>query len=477
MLPPSAVAIVLDRADRRSLPVQLADHLRADIRGGRAEVGARLPSSRRLAGELGVARGVVERAYEQLIAEGWLVAVHGAGTFVAQSPVPAAAAPARASVPVPAPAPPQIRLRPGVPWTPPRASAAWRRAWRDVGAAPLPFAQPDPAGDLELRWALSQLLARARGMAVGPERILVTSGTTHGLALALSALRSPDAVLAMEDPGYRSAAAAAQASGWSLLDVPVDADGLRVDVLAAAAGSAETAEAAAAGSGARRVRGVYVTPSHQYPTGGLLPAARRNRLIDLARAHDLLIFEDDYDSEFRYDVAPLPALAQLAPDRVVYLGTVAKTLGAGLRLGWLVAPPELVERIAAHRVRMGDYPSIPLQRALLSLLGDGEWDRAVRAARTRYRQRDRAVDAALARFGELRGLGAGMHTTLMLDAGLAARVAREAGARGVEVATLAAYARTHTEPGGLVIGFGRVAAAELDYALGVIASCLAREQV
>ncbi|XGU18470.1 aminotransferase class I/II-fold pyridoxal phosphate-dependent enzyme [Rhodococcus sp. 3Y1] len=115
-------------------------------------------------------------------------------------------------------------------------------------------------------------------------------------------------------------------------------------------------------------------------------------MIEFARVRDVVLFEDDYDSEFRYDVAPLPALAQLAPDRVVYLGTVAKTLGAGIRLGWLVAPLDLVDRIAVHRKRIGDFPSVPLQQALLSLLRDGEWDRAVRTARRRYRERDRAVE-------------------------------------------------------------------------------------
>ncbi|MDI9915918.1 aminotransferase class I/II-fold pyridoxal phosphate-dependent enzyme [Rhodococcus sp. IEGM 1379] len=168
----------------------------------------------------------------------------------------------------------------------------------------------------------------------------------------------------------------------------------------------------------------------------------------------------------------MPALAQLAPDRVVYLGTVAKTLGSGIRLGWLVAPAELVERITAHRESIGDFPSVPLQRALLSLLRDGEWDRAVRTARRRYRERDRSVENALSRFGELRGLGAGMHTTLMLDASVAEAVASEALRQGVEVPTVEESARTHTTPGGLVIGYGRVDAADLEYALEVIRDCL-----
>lgn len=174
MFLPSAVAVVLDRTDRRALPVQVADHLRADIRSGQAAVGLRLPSSRKLAAELSVARGVVERAYEQLIAEGWLVAVHGSGTFVAEAPSPVvtpATTPAKPADKLS----PRVQLRPGVPWTPPRASAAWRRAWRDVGAKPPPFEDPDPAGDYELRSALSELLARARGMSVEPERILITS--------------------------------------------------------------------------------------------------------------------------------------------------------------------------------------------------------------------------------------------------------------------------------------------------------------
>ncbi|MET0198974.1 MAG: PLP-dependent aminotransferase family protein, partial [Rhodococcus fascians] len=248
-----------------------------------------------------------------------------------------------------------------------------------------------------------------------------------------------------------------RATGWSLLDVPVDAHGLCVDGLESAP---------------RNVRGVYVTPSHQYPTGGLLPVSRRNQLIDFARARDVLLFEDDYDSEFRYDVAPLPTIAELAPDRTVYLGTVAKTLGGGIRLGWLVAPPDVVELIAHVRTDLGDYPSTPVQHAMLSLLRDGEWDRTVRAARRVYRQRDKLVAAALAPFGELRGVGAGMHTTLLLDATIAVAVAERAAAAGVDVDTLARSTRSPSPVTGLIVGYGSVSDDELAYGLDVLVDAL-----
>lgn len=461
---PSSLIISIDRSDARTFPVQIADRIRSAIDSGKITPSTRLPSSRALSADIGVARGIVELAYDQLTAEGWLEARRGSGTYVRR--IPTADGTHRA-VPHPPEAPipasdvgRRIRLATGTPWVPSR-SAAWTRAWREVGNSRPPQDYPDPRGDPRLRAAVAQLLGRARGLHTNAESVVVTTGSIHGMSLSLAALAAPDStvrpVLAHENPGYRAATTTARRSGWSVHDVPVDSDGMVTDELGRLPGG---------------TRAVYVTPSHQYPTGGLLPVGRRRALADFARARDLMIIEDDYDSEFRYDVAPLPTVAELAPDRTIYLGTVAKTLGGGIRMGWLVAPQYIVEQIAELRVDLGDYPSTPVQQALLSLLRDGEWDRTVRAARRLYRERDKRVAAALAPFGELRGVGAGMHTTLMLEASVAAAVATTAAGVGVDIDTLAKSTRTESQVAGLIVGYGSVSEDELTYGLDVLVDAL-----
>ncbi len=457
---PSSLAVSLDRSGRRTLPVQLADHIRESISRGELIPDSRLPSSRALSKDLGVARGVAEQAYEQLLAEGWILSRRGSGTYVRRLP---SAPPPRGQARVEADRPTtgrRISLRPGTPWVPARATAAWKRAWRDVAERPPPHDYPNPLGERELRTAVAALLIRARGMHTDADSVVITTGSIHGLGLALAALSldtDSTPVLALENPGYRSAAAMAAHRGWSVFDVPVDHDGLNVERLTEAPGN---------------TRAVYVTPSHQYPTGGLLTIGRRRSLAHHARIRHLMIIEDDYDSEFRYDVAPLPTVAALAPDRIIYLGTVSKTLGAGIRLGWLVAPPHVVRTIGHMRAGIGDFPSVPLQQAMTSLLRDGEWDRTVRTARRVYRHRDRLVTEALSKFGELRGTGAGLHSALLLEAEFAEAVALDAADAGVDVRLLAASTRQPSPLSGLVIGYGSVTDVDLTFALSVLTSSL-----
>jgi GntR family transcriptional regulator/MocR family aminotransferase len=214
---------------------------------------------------------------------------------------------------------------------------------------------------------------------------------------------------------------------------------------------------------------VYVTPSHQYPLGGRLPVARRNELIRWARRTGATLIEDDYDSEFRYDVAPLPALAQLDLDRVVHLGTLSKILSPALRLGWLVASPEVVDQLAAYRAEVGDWPGWAMQAAFLAMLRDGYLDQAVRRSRRLYADRRNYTCAVLAPYGQIVGQDAGLHITLLLpgidDQALAIR-ARTA---GVAVAPLSDYRRTIPGPGGLVIGYATPSDDELRRALVVLA--------
>lgn len=453
-----ALALRVDRDAPTRLPAQLAAQIRARVRDGVLSAGARLPSTRAVASAVGVSRAVASAAYDQLVAEGWLESRTGAGTYVrhVDVPTPRRDRPAAASV---AEAPPRVDLRPGEPWTPDVASPAWRRAWREVAHAPPPGVYPDPRGISELRAEVANHVTRTRGLPCAPERVMITSGTSHGLTLLLHAWRRPGAALAVEDPGYRAAAEAATSSGWAVWDTPVDESGLDPAALASAPESVEAA---------------YVTPSHQYPMGVLMPIDRRLELLAWARRRDAIVIEDDYDSEFRYDVAPLPTLADLDPQRVAYLGTVTKTLGAGIRLGWLVAEPSVVERLAETREVMHDFPPWPIQRAMLSLLRDGEWDRIVRSARRRYAQRDRLVERALGAYGRLSGVGAGIHTTLLLDPEVAKAVADDVARCGISVRTLSESARGRADVEGLVIGYGNVTDEGLEFAIARIADSLRR---
>jgi GntR family transcriptional regulator/MocR family aminotransferase len=245
------------RGSGTPLHVQLATQVRDLVSRGVLDPGARLPSNRALAADLGVARAVVEQAYDQLLAEGWLVARRGSGTFVADvGPLPGAALTTNRRPSRTDRAP--VRLSTGTPWFDPRHQAGWRRAWRDVSAATPPQDYPDPAGLAEFREEIARYVSRTRGVVCGPEEVLVTAGTTHGMGLVLSAL--PPGAIAVEDPGYRAAVAAAAQAGWDLLDVPVDDEGLDVTALAAHPGP---------------VRAVYVTPAHQHPLGITMSATRR----------------------------------------------------------------------------------------------------------------------------------------------------------------------------------------------------------
>ena len=446
----STLPLSLDRGRGAApLGVQLGRQVRALIAANTLAVGDRLPSTRALATDLGVSRAVATQAYDQLLAEGWLEARRGAGTFVAATPHAVRRSRRR-------PAPSQqaqqlVRLDTGTPWLDPRHRDGWRRAWREVSAAVPPAGYPDPAGLPDLRHALADHLARTRGLACDAGQVALTAGTTDGLRHLLTVLGAGP--VAIEDPGYRAAVRVAESVGRAVVDVPVGPAGLDVDTV--------PADAAA----------VYTTPAHQHPLGVTMPAATRVALLEHARTHGTVVVEDDYDSEFRYDVAPLPALATLDPDRVVYLGTASKSVAPGLRLGWLVAPEPLVQAISDLRRRTHDLPSWPTQRAYLAMLRDGHVDRLIRSARKVYAVRGAATAQAL----PLDGPVAGMYVTVRLTADrtrAAVEAAREA---GFELPTLAEYARTDRRSG-IVFGFGGLSDGQFDRALAAIAGALTSAQ-
>lgn len=446
--------VTLDRTSGEPLPAQLAGQVRTLVLAGTLGNGDRLPSSRALAADLGVSRAVTEQAYDQLTAEGWLEARRGSGTYVTTThptgatsrPTPVTSRPTR---PTSRPTGVTSRLDTGTPFFDPRLESGWRRAWREVSAAPPPRGYDDPRGLAELREALAARLGRTRGLDLHPDEIIVTAGTTDGLRALLPELR-PGPV-AVEDPGYRAAAETVLTYGREVIDLPA------VERVA----GLEPAVAA------------YVTPAHQHPLGRVMPAADRLSLLEAAGRADAVVIEDDYDSEFRYDVAPVPAMATLDRGRVVYLGTAAKSVVPTLRLGWLVAPPDLHELILRRRTITHAGAAWPSQRALLTLLRDGWLDRAVRSARRVYAERAPRVAEAMSPYATLAGPLAGMYSTWLLPETDARRARDAARAAGFEINLLSTYARTSGLTG-LVIGFGGVTDAELDQALAAITGALAR---
>jgi GntR family transcriptional regulator/MocR family aminotransferase len=436
----SPVPVTLDRDSRIPLARQLAAGVRDQVVAGALPLGQRLPSTRALASDLGVSRSITEQAYDQLAAEGWLESRHGSGTYVA-----AGAAPRRRHRPTRSRPHDSglLRLDTGTPWIDPRHRAAWRRAWRDVSVATPPRGYDDPGGLPELRVELAGHLARTRGLTCDPDEILVTTGTIGGLNQVLAALR-PGPV-AHEDPGYRAAAEAIRASGRELRDVP------------AAEPVTDLGGSVAA----------YVTPAHQHPLGPVMSGADRLSLLDAARRADAVVIEDDYDSEFRYDVAPVPALAALDRDVVAYLGTTSKTVAPSMRLGWLVAPSRLHRSILERRQITHDTGAWPVQRAFVSLLRDGYVDQVVRSARRVYSARAERVTAALAERAQPIGPVAGMYATVPLPHAIALRVATSAREAGFEIPLLRDYCRT-AQLSGVIIGFGGCTEDELDRALSAV---------
>ena len=340
----------------RSQALRVHNGLRRAIIEGLFPPGARLPSSRALAEALGVGRNMVVAAYEHLSSDGLIEARHGSGSYVT-SGLPVASAASSA---------PELALNFGYrrpfalgqtlvePAFLARLGAAARR--HITGASLSDLAYGDPRGSQMLRCQIADHLAISRGIRCDPDCVVITSGTQHGLRICVEALLDRGAVVGVEDPGYRVSQATISAAGCDLLPVAVDAQGLDV------------AELVATG---QKAKAVAITPSHQFPLGVRMAMERRLALIAWAEARGAWIFEDDYDSEFRYAGPPLTALAGLAPKRVIYLGTFAKTLFPGLRLGYLVVPPEALGRVLQARNVIDRFPSAFLQKAVAELMADG----------------------------------------------------------------------------------------------------------
>lgn len=438
---------------------ELGAALRQAVREGRLAAGTRLPSTRDLARDLRVSRGLVSELYAQLTAEGYLTSRQGSGTWVsALTPTPPSPAAA-----VPHPAPPAVTdFRPGLPDLALFPRAAWSAAHRSA-LAELPDAAldyPHPQGLPELRAALAELLARRRGVVVAPEGVLVCSGVAQTLTLLGRVLRARGhRVIALEDPGSLPQYPLLVAAGLRPVPVPVDSEGLDPHALAA--------------TGARAA---VITPAHHFPTGVVHSPARRAALLGWAVDRRALLVEDDYDGDFRYDRAPVGALQGLAPDLVLYTGSVSKSLAPGLRLGWMVPPAELLdELVEAKRVTdLGN--AVAEQAAFAAFLRSGRYDRQLRLCQRRYRERrDALIEALTAAVPGVRvtGVAAGLHLIAEFPVPVPEAVLAAAGVRLRPLGDYCAAAPVAAvAPSRFVLGYAHLTPAEIQQAFGRLAESL-----
>jgi GntR family transcriptional regulator/MocR family aminotransferase len=424
------------------LHAQLEVQLRAAVRSGRLAAGERLPSSRALAAQLGVSRGVVVEAYGQLAAEGYLAVRPGAAPRVAAGAVAAPAQPDHQAAP-----PARYDLRPGTPDLSLFPRAAWtraaRRALREAPDADLGY--PEPAGHPRLRAALAAYLGRVRGVLATPDRIVVCGGVAEALALVARVLRAAGARrIAVEDPSHFGTRGLIAHNGLEPVPVRVDAHGIDVAALAAAAPDA-----------------VLVTPAHQFPTGVVLDPARRAALLDWARRADALVIEDDYDAEYRYDRHPVGALQGLAPDHVVHVHSVSKTLAPALRMGWAALPARLAPAVSDEK-RLSDLGAPVLEQlTLAAFLEHGELDRHLRRTRPVYRHRRDVLVGALAGL-DVEGVAAGLHVLVNLPRRISeAQAIRAATAEGIAVDALGPHVALPPRPPALLLGYTRTSEAAL----------------
>jgi GntR family transcriptional regulator/MocR family aminotransferase len=450
--------VELDRGAERPLHEQLERTLRDAIRAGRLKAGVRLPSSRGLAAELGVSRGIVTSAYEQLAAEGYLHTTQGAPVRVAFG--------VRAQVPRP-PTPSLLArfaydFTPGLPDLAGFPRDRWlrslRKAWRETALDAIGYG--DPRGVSELRAALADYLGRVRGAAADPEHLLVCTGFRQGLSLTCRWLRANGIErVALEEPGWHAQRLIVEEAGLGVVPIPVDADG--IDVAALDRSGAEV---------------VVVTSAHQFPTGVVLSAQRRAALMEWAERGDRLIIEDDYDAELGR--ARVGALQGLAPDRVLYIGSASKRLTPGMRLGWMLPPSWLSWALISAKAIEDAGSEIAGQLALADFIAGGELERHLRRMRLRYAKRRETLLAALARefpSWRPRGGSGGLHVLVELpdyvdEPALLAAAARQ----GVGIEGLSLHSYTGECQPGLVLGHAYLAEPAIERGVRLLGDALRR---
>lgn len=470
------IAITLDHQSLQPLHRQLYEGLRSAILSRRLKPGERVPSTRLLARSLKLSRATVTQSYEQLISEGYLHAVIGSGTSVCAelpdellrtSPVKTAVASApkrqgpaairlsrygvslNDAVPLEPPEPDlPINFKSGRPALEEFPMQLWRRLLlrhcRTDQARLLDYATDLP-GLPELRTAIAGYLARSRAVRCLPEQVVIVNGSQQAIDLITKLLIDRGDTVAVENPGYLGARRAFLAQGAKLLSIPVDENGLVVERLEA--------------KSADGVKLIYVTPSHQFPTGGVLPLARRLELIRWAESAGAVIIEDDYDSEFRYGSRPIPALQGLAEgSNVIYVGTFSKVLFPALRIGYVVVPENLSHVFARARwIADRQTPTLE-QLALTDFITEGHLERHLRRMRTLYDKRRQALVRALNhQFGdsvEILGENAGMHLMVRLQTPFEDQdVMRRAAVAGVGLVSARLYYLGDSPANEFVLGY------------------------
>jgi GntR family transcriptional regulator/MocR family aminotransferase len=452
--------VELDRHGELPLHEQIERSLREQIRSGRLSADTRLPSTRGLAEELGISRGVVTEAYGQLAAEGYLTSSQGAPVRVAKTVRAASERPPARSLLESF----SYNFHPGLPDLLDFPREIWlrslRAALRDSPLDSLGYG--DPRGLPDLREALAGYLGRVRGADADPEHMLVCTGFTQGLSLLCRALRGRGVEqIALEDPGWHPHRLIVEQAGLEVVPIPVDKSGLRVEELAAT-----------------DVAAVLLTPAHQFPTGAVLAPERRAALIEWAE-EERLIIEDDYDSEYRFDRVAVGALQGLAPEQIVYIGSASKRLAPGMRLGWMLLPSWLTWELTAAKTIEDCGSEVVGQLALCDFLTRGELDRHVRRMRLRYQRRRETLLEALARWlpqGRVSSLGAAglFELVLLPDETDEPALVRAAAGRGVGIEGLALHRFIPSGSPGLVLGYGNLSEPAIEQGVRLLGEAFAQ---
>jgi len=455
----------VDRAIDVPIHRQVREGLRRAILEGLLRPGQRIPSTRSLAADLGISRLPVLSAYEQLLHEGYLIGRTGSGTFVSESVPDDLLRPLRANARMTRSGTetgrrsavgravstswnfPTVPFQVGLPALDLFPHAAWKKIIvRQVNAeTPDLRSYTDPAGLEDLRVSIAEHIRSARAVRCEANQVLIVPGSQAALRIAAAALLEPGDRVAIEEPGYFGAHRALRSGGAELVPVRVDAEGLNIDALRR--------------RGAR-IRAAYVTPSHQYPLGVTMSAPRRFALLEWAAEHKAWILEDDYDSEFRYISRPIGALQGIdARDRVIYIGTFSKALCPGVRLGYVVVPPELWDRFYEARLAFDFFTPTLYQRALAEFLRGGHFARHLRRMRSAYLERRDALLHGLARhcaeFLKIHNSDAGLHVTALLRDGIDDQdVVARLGRRGLAAIPLSTSYVGSASRQGLLLGFG-----------------------
>ena len=487
----------VDAAAATAAYVQLANQLQALIESRALPSGVKLPATRALARALAINRNTVVASFERLASLGWIEAYGRGGTVVSNlsrqiaatsrdrtgnraariaggsgraEPVgPGVVASFRGAKPssrrvsTSSPAsPPRFDFRLGSADPSPLPIEVWRRACREAGRQLPGAGYGDPTGEIELRTQVALYLGRTRAMRVDPAQVMITAGAGQAIERLAEVILRPKDRAAVEEPGYPRAVRALRRFGASLMAVPVDADGIDTSVLFAQKKTPKV---------------IHLTPSHQYPTGARLSPARRHALIQWAANHDVVIIENDYDGEFRYGTAPLPALGALAGfDHIAYVGTFSKVLSPAIRLGFVVARPNLIGAMSAVVAQTRDAVSVVTQRIVTWLIRSGELERHIRRTRRSYASRRSTMLEALARIPQVEaviGHAAGLHVVVQVRARTATRnLPTRLQRAGVLVDRVADFQSGAGTDSRLLLAYGHLTEAEIVTGLQVLGAAL-----